>query len=188
MRSLEQPLHADNSECQYLAVEHYSAYLKGLYSHNPNKTFKLAAIESKIFFTSHHMDKFTRATIRGNHDDVVYTKHHMEEDEIGCLDPPPRLILIEGAPGMGKTTFSQQFCYKWSQGQRLSKHKLLVLLPLRDKGVRSAKNVSDLFPHPQLQQAIAEEVEGSGGEGVALWLEGWDELKEGSRKKSSLSW
>ena len=182
---MEQPLHADNSECQYLAVEHYSAYLKGLYSHNPNKTFKLAAIESKILH-AYHMDKFTRATIRGNHDDVVYTKHHMEEDEIGCLDPPPRLILIEGAPGMGKTTFSQQFCYKWSQGQRLSKHKLLVLLPLRDKGVRSAKNVSDLFPHPQLQQAIAEEVEGSGGEGVALWLEGWDELKEGSRKKSSL--
>ena len=52
--------------------------------------------------------------------------------------------------------------------------------------MRSAKNVSDLFPHPQLQQAIAEEVEGSGGEGVALWLEGWDELKEDSRKKSSL--
>ena len=182
---MEQPLHADNSECQYLAVEHYSAYLKGLYSHNPNKTFKLAAIESKILHAS-DMDKFTRATIRGNHDDVVYTKHHMEEDEIGCLDPPPRLILIEGAPGVGKTTFSQKFCYKWSQGQRLSKHKLLVLLPLRDKGVRSAKNVSDLFPHPQLQQAIAEEVEGSGGEGVALWLEGWDELKEGMRKKSSL--
>ena len=184
MRSLEQPLHADNSECQYLAVEHYSAYLKGLYSHNPNKTFKLAARESKIYFGT--QDKFTRSTLRGNHDDVVYTKHHMEEDEIGCLDPPPRLILIEGAPGVGKTTFSQQFCYKWSQGQRLSKHKLLVLLPLRDKGVRSAKNVSDLFPHPQLQQAIAEEVEGSGGEGVALWLEGWDELKEDSRKKSSL--
>ena len=185
MRSLEQPLHADNSECQYLAVEHYSAYLKGLYSHNPNKTFQLAAIERKIVYR-YQLDKFTRSTLRGNHDDVVYTKHHMEEDEIGCLDPPPRLILIEGAPGVGKTTFSQQFCYKWSQGQRLSKHKLLVLLPLRDKGVRSAKNVSDLFPHPQLQQAIAEEVEGSGGEGVALWLEGWDELKEGSRKKSSL--
>ena len=194
MRSLEQPLHADNSECQYLAVEHYSAYLKGLYSHNPNKTFKLAAIESEILYAS-DMDKFTRATIRGNHDDVVYTKHHMEEDKVGCPTHwtnhkkprlEPRIILIEGAPGVGKTTFSQQFCYKWSQGQRLSKHKLLVLLPLRDKGVRSAKNVSDLFPHPQLQQAIAEEVEGSGGEGVALWLEGWDELKEGSRKKSSL--
>ena len=187
MRSLEQPLHADNSECQYSTVEHYSAYLKDLYSHNPNKTFKLAAIESKIadmLFLK--IDKFTRATFRGNHDDVVYTKHHMEEDEIGCLNPPPRIILIEGAPGMGKTTFSRQFCYKWSQGQLLSQHKLLVLLPLRDKGVRSAKNVSDLFPHPQLQQAIAEEVEGSGGEGMALWLEGWDELKEGTRKKSSL--
>ena len=174
----------DDQECKYSEVKHYSAYLKDLYSHNPNKTFKLVAIEMEIGY-AFLMDKFTRATIRGNHDDVVYTKHHMEEDEIGCLDPPPRLILIEGAPGMGKTTFSRQLCYKWSQGQRLSKHKLLVLLPLRDKGVRSAKNVSDLFPHPQLQQAIAEKVEGSGGEGVALWLEGWDELKEGLRKKSS---
>ena len=194
MRSLEQPLHADNSECQYSEVKHYSAYLKDLYSHNPNKTFKLAAIEMEMTFR-YLFDKFTRSTLRGNHDDVVYTKHHMEEDEVGCPTHwtnhkkprlEPRIILIEGAPGVGKTTFSQQFCYKWSQGQRLSKHKLLVLLPLRDKGVRSAKNVSDLFPHPQLQQAIAEEVEGSGGEGVALWLEGWDELKEGSRKKSSL--
>ena len=197
VRSLEQPLHADNSECQYSTVEHYSAYLKDLYSHNPNKTFKLAAIGPwKIYpHGGNNYDKFTRSTLRGNHDDVVYTKHHMEEDEVGCPTHwtnhkkprlEPRIILIEGAPGVGKTTFSQQFCYKWSQGQHLSKHKLLVLLPLRDKGVRSAKNVSDLFPHPQLQQATAEEVEGSGGEGVALWLEGWDELEEDSRKKSSL--
>ena len=98
----------------------------------------------------------------------------------------PRLVLIEGAPGVGKTTFSEQFCYKWSQGQQLANHKLLVLLPLRDKGVRSAKNVSDLFHHPQLQQAIAEEVEGSGGKGVALWLEAWDELEEDMRERSAL--
>ena len=175
-------------------IKEYSTYLNDLYLHNPNKTFKLAAVE-KEKVERRKLDKFARSTLRGNHDDVMYSKHHMEEDEVGCpthwtdrKQPrlEPRLILIEGAPGVGKTTFSHQFCYKWSQGQRLSKHKLLVLLPLRDKGVRSAKNVSDLFPHPQLQQAITEEVEGSDGEGVALWLEGWDELNEELRKESSI--
>ena len=122
----------------------------------------------------------------------MYSKHHMEEGQVGCPTrwtrdrKQPRLVLIEGAPGVGKTTFSEQFCYKWSQGQRLSNHRLLVLLPLRDNRVRSAKTVSQLFQHPQLQQAIAEEVERSGGEGVALWLEAWDELEEEQREKSSL--
>ena len=175
-------------------IKQYPTYLNDLYSHNPNKIFKLAAVEREKV-ERRRLDKFARSTLRGNHDDVMYSKHHMEEDEVGCPTHwtnrkkprlEPRLILIEGAPGVGKTTFSQQFCYKWSQGQRLSKHKLLVLLPLRDEGVRSAKNVSDLFPHPQLQQDIAEEVEGSGGEGVALWLEGWDELNEELRKDSSI--
>ena len=71
-------------------------------------------------------------------------------------------------------------------GKLLSDHKLLVLLPLRDNRVKSARNVSDLFQHPQLQQEIAEQVESSGGEGVALWLEAWDELQENKRQKSSL--
>ena len=136
-------------------------------------------------------DEFTKSTLRGDLDDVVYRKHHMEEVEVGhptrwTNHIQPRLVLIEGAPGVGKTTFSKQFCYKWSQGHRLIDHKLLVLLPLRDKGVTSVKNVSDLFHHPQLQQAIAEEVEGSSGEGVALWLEAWDELEEDMRERSSL--
>ena len=112
----------------------------------------------------------------------------MKECHLGT--PPvhkqPHFVLIEGAPGVGKTTFSEQFCYKWSQGQVLTNHRLLVLLPLRDNRVKSARNVSDLFQHPQLQQAIAEEVESSGGEGVALWLEAWDELGEEMRNKSSI--
>ena len=136
-------------------------------------------------------DDFTKSTLRGDLDDVVYTKYPMEEDEIGIPSnwreyKQPRLVLIEGAPGVGKTIFSEQFCYKWSQGQRLDKHRLLVLLPLRDNRVRSATKVRDLFQHPHLQEAIAEEVESSDGEGVALWLEAWDELGEEMRTKSSI--
>ena len=183
----------DGELCKYSALRHFSAFLKNVYSRKQGKNlspFKLAAIKREVVERS-KFDEFTKKTLRGDPDDVVYRKHHMEEVEVGhptwfTDDKQPRLILIEGAPGVGKTTFSEQFCYKWSQGQRLTDHKLLVLLPLRDKGVRSAENVSDLFYHPQLQQAIAEEVEGSGGEGVALWLEAWDELEEDMRERSSL--
>ena len=180
----------DGELCKYSALRHFSAFLKGVYSRKQGKNlspFKLAAIQRKKVKRS-EFNEFTKSTLRGDLDDVVYRKHHMEEVEVGHPKwwTKPRLVLIEGAPGVGKTTFSEQFCYKWSQGQRLTDYKLLVLLPLRDKGVRSAKNVSDLFHHPQLQQAIAEEVEGSGGEGVALWLEAWDELEEDMRERSSL--
>ena len=183
-------------ECKYSSILKYSAYLKDIYSSKEGKNlapFKLARIEKekKVTMDKSRLDDFTRSTLRGDQDDVVYSKHHMEEGKVGrptywteCKQP--RLILIEGAPGVGKTTFSEQFCYKWSEGQLLSNHKLLVLLPLRDNRVRSAKNVSHLFQYPQLQQTIAQEVESREGEGVALWLEAWDELEEEMREKSSL--
>ena len=180
-------------ECKYSATKKYSTYLKDIYSHKEGKNlapFKLARIE-KIVVDKRKCDDFTRSTLRGDQDDVIYTKEHMDEYQIGTPTfwtkyKQPKLVLIEGAPGVGKTTFSEQFCYKWSQGQVLTNHRLLVLLPLRDNRVKSARNVSDLFQHPQLQQSIAEKVESSGGEGVALWLEAWDELGEEMRNKSSI--
>ena len=184
------PITVDDQDC----VQKYSAYLKNLYSsHKERKTlapFKLARLEKELL-RRYELDKFSKSTLRGDLDDVIYTKHYTTQDEIGhprkrSLDKQPRLILIEGAPGVGKTTFSGEFCHEWSQGKLLSDHKLLVLLPLRDNRVKSARNVSDLFQHPQLQQAIAEQVESSGGEGVALWLEAWDELQESKRRKSSV--
>ena len=183
------PITVDGQEC----VQKYSAYLKNLYSsHKERKTlapFKLARLFKKTVDRS-ELDKFSKSTLRGDQNDVVYSKEHTTQDDLGHPSwsggKQPRLILIEGAPGVGKTTFSGEFCHEWSQGKLLSDHKLLVLLPLRDNRVKSARNVSDLFQHPQLQQAIAEQVESSGGEGVALWLEAWDELQENKRQKSSV--
>ena len=183
----------NGEECKYSAAKKYLTYLKDLYSHKEGKnltSFKLARIW-KTVVDRRKCDDFSRSTLRGDQDDVIHTKEHMDEYRIGTTTfwtkyKQPKLVLIEGAPGVGKTTFSDQFCYKWSQGQVLTDHRLLVLLPLRDNRVRSARNVSDLFQHPQLQQAIAEEVESSDGESVALWLEAWDELGEEMRNKSSI--
>ena len=183
----------DGKEYKYLSIPKYAAFLKDTYSTMEGKNlaaFKLAGMEKKEIDRS-EMDSFTRSTIRGDKDDVIYKKYPMTEDEVAQAThetkrKKPRLVLIEGAPGVGKTTFSEQFCFKWSQGQRLNDHTLLVLLPLRDNRVRSAKSISDLFHHPQLQGAIAQEVESSQGEGVVLWLEAWDELEQRMREESSI--
>ena len=179
----------DSKECKYSPKEKYSDYLKDLYSKMEGENlavFKLARIEKENFNNKGEADEFTKSTWRGDEDDVIYKKYPMTEDRVCCPpndSKPPRLILIEGAPGVGKTTFSKQFCHKWSQGQYLKDHTLLVLLQLRNNRMKLANNVSDLFFHPHLKQAIAQEVESTQGEGVALLLEGWDELEEEMREE-----
>ena len=71
------------------------------------------------------------------------------------------LILVEGAPGIGKTTFAWKVCRKWAKGKILNEYGLVVLLRLRDKRVREVKCVADLFYHsdPELQSSVAREIQ-----------------------------
>ena len=54
--------------------------------------------------------------------------------------------------------------------------------------VRTAKNISDLFRYHdhQIQQAAVEEIQRSGGKGVLLLFEGYDELPEELRTDNSI--
>ena len=44
----------------------------------------------------------------------------------------PRLILIEGSPGMGKTTLSLKLAYDWAMGKMPSMFQLVLLIKCRD--------------------------------------------------------
>ena len=50
--------------------------------------------------------------------------------------PKPRTVLIEGDPGIGKTTYCQKLAYDWAEGQEMDASfpdiKLLVLLKCRE--------------------------------------------------------
>ena len=100
----------------------------------------------------------------------------------------PKCILVEGAPGVGKSTFAWKLCRKWSKGKLLQQYKLVVLLRLRDKRVREAKSVSDLFYYcnREIQQTVVEEIQATGGRGVLLLFEGYDELPAKLRISNSI--
>ena len=44
----------------------------------------------------------------------------------------PEVIIIDGAPGMGKTTLSKEMAYQWANGQLLTENSIIFFIYLRD--------------------------------------------------------
>ncbi|XP_065913984.1 protein NLRC5-like isoform X2 [Dysidea avara] len=57
----------------------------------------------------------------------------------------PKLILINGAPGMGKTTLCKEIAYSWAKGTLLNNISLVLFLSLGHPGVKKIYNVRDLI-------------------------------------------
>ena len=186
---------------QSSAVDTYASYLKSVYTREKlqgydkwplvksKKYINLALIE-KEHITKPEAHQFMRATIHGNIDNIKKSKRATDIDQIAQLPDgsQPKCILVEGAPGVGKSTFAWKLCHKWGEGKLLQQYQLVVLLRLRDKSVRAAKNISDLFQYrdPQIQQAAVKKIKENWGKGVFLLFEGYDELPEKLRTESSV--
>ena len=161
----------DGQDIYLTPVKSYRGYLRDLFNSEQRPVgigpptpsekllpFKLAQITKKKVSA----DEFTKGYVRGDMDDVgslgtvFYKKYPIKFEEVGKLSSlhQQKLILIEGAPGVGKTTFSWEFCRKWGRGEILQDHSLFLLFPLRDNKLKEAKTLSDLFYHPnsELQQ------------------------------------
>ena len=89
-----------------------------------------------------------------------------------------KLILIEGVPGVGKSTLSWELCRKWEESQ---KYDLVIHFNLRDDCVQEMTKISDLFltcKDEGDREYIVERVEKCDGKGVLFVLDGYDELPE----------
>ena len=184
-----------------LPVTRYAEYLKSKYacktlledekrhyaSKKGTKYINLAVVRKDNIDKS-EMDKFTEATIRGNVDDILKKKQSLELSEMGRLEDGSlaRCVLVQGAPGVGKTTMAWELCRQWGEGKLLREYSLLVLLKLRDSYVQKATTVTDLFFNSDryLQSETAREVSQSHGNRTAFLLEGYDELPQEMQENS----
>ena len=97
-------------------------------------------------------------------------------------------MLIDGAPGVGKTTLCRKFCKDWGDGQILKQFSIVWLLNLRVERIAKAKSLDDLFQHynKKLLKKLLEHIKETGGEGNLLVCDGIDELSEKERTRHSL--
>ena len=193
-------------------IRKYVKYLKALYTSSnlppdnkwpptPSKHFINLACIDKQGITRNEADEFTRYSIQGTIDDICHKKTPISMEKVACMqniycehDPSqvrvsyPKLILVGGAPGVGKTTFAWELCRRWSHGKLLQHYSLVVLLRLRDKSVREAKALTDVLFYQQksASESLVTEILKNNGEGILFILEGFDELPESMRTESSL--
>ena len=189
----------DDVVCYEAPLLQYTTQLKQLYtSRSPLQPltdskpkhllqFRLARIEKQTL-SQEDMDRFTRESLRGDMDDVVFKKTAMEVSELGVMadGSRPKVVLIEGAPGVGKTTFAWDQCRQWAEGKLLQAYSIVLLLPLRDNNIRQITSLPSLFRHSQRQvrEEVSRRVAESEGKGCLIWLEAWDELGNDLRSHS----
>ena len=100
---------------------------------------------------------------------------------------PVRFVLVEGPPGIGKSTFAWEACRRWDEIESLRDYHTVVLLKLRDKWVLNAASLSDLlrYPsHPDFSNSIAKELVKLQGKKLLLVLDGFDEVSHSFHENS----
>ena len=173
-------------------------YLKYVYGNSPispntkwppspgREFISLAVVEGQSC-----RDEYIGHTLQGNVKQVLYRRREIYINQI--LEPvkgqnKPRLVLMEGAPGIGKSTLAWELCRKWEELSCMQQYSLVVLLRLREQRVQQISEVSHLFIsyESKHKKSLVEEVSESQGSGVLFILDGFDELPKTLQKEGFL--
>ena len=177
------------------AISHYREYLEIVYENSsispgkkwpptPCKEFiTLAVVEGQ----THCRDEYVGHILQGNIKQVLNNRKEISIEEILEADKgqkkPPRLVLMEGAPGIGKSTLAWELCRK-----SMRQYSLVVLLRLREVKVQNISSISQLFCQYEStdKKSLVEEVVKSQGRDMLFILDGFDELPKTLQKESFL--
>ena len=123
--------------------------------------------------------------LHGNIDEIKKLKTPIAIHKVAVLpdNTMPRFILVEGAPGVGKTTLAWELCRQWREGKLLQKWELVVFIQLCNQRIRCAESLEQFLHHPDPDTCnkVCKQLQQELGEGVMLVLDGFDELSDQQR-------
>ena len=182
-------------------IASYANYLREVYksrsqshtsqhwSHLPQCEFiQLAMIEGGKLRRGGPEEEMVRLAQQGRIETIMSHKTTIDlnsllvtEQPLVILPPPtpPREVLIEGAPGGGKSTLAFYICHQWAQGAYfLSRFDVVVIAYLREQAIQNASTLADILPADSIEmsQMVATQMKHSHGHNVLFIFDGWDEL------------
>ena len=153
------------------------------------KFINLAIIKKEIIQRGKIDDDFVQKSIRGQIDDILLEKSPIKLEEIfSKIEGERKVILIDGAPGSGKTSLTVHVCQRWSRGELFEEFTVVILVQLRDPAVQSAKCITDLLPcrNREMAEEVTRAITASDGRGILWVLDGLDELPSNLQENSFL--
>ena len=104
-------------------------------------------------------------------------------------------ILIEGAPGIGKSVLLKEIAYRWASKHLLENFDLVLLICLRDPSLQKITSIDDLLQlfcrgdknATHIVSACAQYLFANGGKNLSLLLDGYDEYPEHLQKCSLIT-
>ena len=128
--------------------------------------------------------------LRGQVDKTVKLTGNKEisvEDVLQPTDSSLSLrVVIDGPPGIGKTTLCRKLLNMWSNGTLVhQQYDLVLYCPLRNSKIATATTLADLFVRQRYEvPMVTEWFEKRNGEGLLIIFDGWDELSKKLRQSS----
>ena len=153
---------------------------------------KLALSRFKLDFED-ELKKFVEAMSDPEGVDKVYTvvqNAKIDFKDIPTIVKDKKLVIISGAPGVGKSTLAKKLCQDISNKISDHKYDLVLLVELRD--LIAFKDLAEPFKLHHLLQLFTEsmqvavqlaaELQAHDGKGVLFILDGYDELLQELRE------
>ena len=166
-------------------MSNYQQYLKSKYKVleliSPDEMLDCSSTEYvDLTLIKNRQRQRIRQVQDGDSDGVTLSEALDVEDE------EKKIILIEGGPGMGKSTLAINICKRWAEGKLLQSYDAVIFLPLREKEIQEAKTLGDLLLviDDEMRKDLSKEILMSNGEKMCFICEGFDELPFHLRKSS----
>ena len=186
-------------------VQQYCDIMRDKYKHQPivpidwpprvGQDFfgRLALLESQDRQTDPETIQQTAwCVLRGNIDQIP----HFTNNKIILIDIEDVLkphesgqsltVVIDGPPGIGKTTLCRKLLNMWANGQiKHQQYDLVIYCPLRYYKIAQANTLQDLFVYESPKALkVVEWMTVSEGKRLLIIFDGWDELRVELRQSS----